>query len=81
MKVHNPPPTPLSQGVPEGQAESGGKVRPNGEWEYCTRCHMPGRECPAVLPDRALYLPTCSHLQLVNNSPPSAPQKRERERE
>jgi hypothetical protein len=49
-------PTPLCvrQGVPQGQTESGG----------C--CQMPGRECPeAVLPDRALYLPTASHLFIV----------------
>ena len=42
--------------------------RPNGEWGYSTRCHMLGRECPeAVLPDRALYLTTFSHLLIVNN--------------
>ena len=42
-------------------------TRPNGEWGYSTRCHMLGRECPeAVLPDRALYLPTFSHLLIVN---------------
>ena len=35
-------------------------TRPNREWGYSTtRCHMLGRECAeAVLPDRALYLPT-----------------------
>ena len=34
---------------------------------YSTRCHMLGRERPeAVLPDRALYLPTFSHLLIVN---------------
>ena len=38
---------------------------------YRTRCHMLGRECPeAVLPDRALYLPTLSHLMIVNKLPP-----------
>jgi hypothetical protein len=32
---------------------------PTGEWRYSSRCHMLGRECQeAVLPDRALYLPT-----------------------
>ena len=31
-----------------------------------SRCRMLGRECPeAVLPDRALYLPTFSHLLIV----------------
>ncbi len=39
----------------------------NGEWGYITRCQMLGRECPeAVFPDRVLYLPTCSHLLIVN---------------
>ena len=34
---------------------------------YSPRCYMLGRECPqAVLPDRALYLPTFSHLLIVN---------------
>ena len=52
---------------------------PNGEWGYSNRCHMLGRECPeAVLPDRALYLPTLSHLLIVNkvlslSLPPSPP--------
>jgi hypothetical protein len=53
-------------------------TRPNGELGVSTRsrCHMQGRECPeAVLPDRALYLPTFSHLLIVNKllslSPPS----------
>ena len=37
---------------------------------YLTRCYMLGRECPeAVLRDRALSLPTLSHLLIVNNSP------------
>jgi hypothetical protein len=36
---------------------------PNGEWGYSSRCHMLGPECPeAVLPDRALYLPTFQSL-------------------
>ena len=40
---------------------------PNGEWGYSTRCHMQGPERPeAVLPDRALYLPTLSNLLIVN---------------
>jgi hypothetical protein len=40
---------------------------PNGEWGSSTRCHMHGREFPElVLPDRALYLPTFSHLLIVN---------------
>ena len=40
---------------------------------------MLGRESPqGVLPDRALYLPTASHLLIVNNRPPP---KAERERE
>ncbi len=43
-------------------------TRPNGERGYSTRCQMLGRECPeAVLPDRALYLPTFSHFLIVNN--------------
>ena len=41
-------------------------VWPNGEWGYSTRCQMLGPERPeAMLPDRALYLPTFSHL-LIN---------------
>jgi hypothetical protein len=37
--------------------------RPNGEWGRSNRCDMLGRECQeAVLPHRALYLPTASHL-------------------
>jgi hypothetical protein len=40
---------------------------PDGEWESSTCCHMHGRECPELmLPDRALYLPTFSHLSIVN---------------
>ena len=40
---------------------------PDGEWESSTCCHMHGRECPELmLPDRALYLPTFSHLLIVN---------------
>ena len=32
-------------------------------WEKGFRCQMLGRECPeAVLPDRALHLPTLSQL-------------------
>jgi hypothetical protein len=43
-------------------------TRPNGERGYSTRCQMLGPECPeAVLPDRALYLPTLSHFLIVNN--------------
>ena len=42
-------------------------TRPNGEWGYSTRRHMLGPERPeAVLPDRAFYLPTLSHLLIVN---------------
>jgi hypothetical protein len=34
-----------------------------------TRCHMLGRERPeAVLPVRALYLPTFSHFLIVNKT-------------
>ena len=37
---------------------------------YLTRCYMVGRECPeAVLRDRALYLPTFSHLLIVSKLP------------
>ena len=40
--------------VPAGRA-----TWPNGEWGYSTRCHMLDPERPeAVLPYRALYLPT-----------------------
>ena len=47
----------LPKGVPQGQTESGGS----------TRRHMLGPERPeAVSPDRALYLPTFSHLLIVN---------------
>ncbi len=39
---------------------------PNGEWGS-TRCQMLGRERPdAVLPERTLYLPTFSHLLIVD---------------
>jgi hypothetical protein len=47
---------------------------PDGEWGYSTRCHMLGPECPeAVLPDRALYLPTFSHFLVVNKTSLSYP--------
>jgi len=40
---------------------------PNLEWGYSSRCHMLGRECPeAVSLDRPLYLPTFSHVFIVN---------------
>ena len=40
---------------------------PNGEWRYSTRRHMLEPERPeAVLPDRALCLPTFSHFLIVN---------------
>jgi len=40
---------------------------PNGEWGYSTRRHMLEPVRPeAVLPDRALCLPTLCHLLLVN---------------
>jgi hypothetical protein len=46
------------------------KVRatwPNGEWGYSTRRHMLEPVRPeAVLPDRALCLPTFSHFLIVN---------------
>ena len=42
---------------------------PNGECGYSTRCHMLGPERQeAVLPDRALYLPTFSHFLIVNKA-------------
>jgi hypothetical protein len=51
----------VRQGVLQGQTESGG-----------TRSHILGRECSdAVLPDRALYLPTFSHLLIAINLPSS----------
>ena len=42
-------------------------ARPNGEWGYSTRRHMlePVRT-EAVLPDRAVCLPTFSHCLIVN---------------
>ena len=41
---------------------------------YSARCHMLGRECPeVVLPDRALYLPTFSHMLIVNKLLSRAP--------
>ena len=44
-------------------------TRPNGEWGYSTRRHMlePVRR-EAVLPDRALCLPTFSHFLIVNKT-------------
>jgi len=40
---------------------------PNGEWESSTRRHMQEPVRPeAVLPDRALCLPTLSHSLIVN---------------
>jgi hypothetical protein len=40
---------------------------PNEEWGDSTRRHMLEPVRPeAVLPDRALYLPTASHLFIVN---------------
>jgi hypothetical protein len=42
-------------------------TRPNGEWGYSTRRQILGPERPeAVLPDKAFYLPTLSHLLIVN---------------
>jgi hypothetical protein len=42
---------------------------PNGECGYSTRCHMLGPERQeAVLPGRALYLPTFSHFLIVNKA-------------
>ena len=42
-------------------------ARPNGEWGYGTRRHMLEPVRPeAVLPDRALRLPTCSHFLIVD---------------
>ena len=42
---------------------------PNGEWGYSTRGHMLEPVRPeAVLPDRALCLPTFSHLLIVNKT-------------
>jgi hypothetical protein len=42
-------------------------TRPNGEWRYSTCRHMLEPERPeAVLPDRALCLPTLSHFLIVN---------------
>jgi hypothetical protein len=45
------------QGVPHGQTESGGIV-------LAVICAGP----EAVLPDRALYLPTFSHFLIVNKT-------------
>ena len=40
---------------------------PNGEWGYSARRHTLEPVRPeAVLPDRALYLPTFTHLLIVN---------------
>jgi hypothetical protein len=51
--------TCVRQGVPHGQTERGGIV-------LAVICWL-GRERPeAVLPDRALYLPSFSHLLIVN---------------
>jgi hypothetical protein len=47
-----------------------------GEWGYSTRRHMLEPVRPeAVLPDRALCLPTVSHFLIVNKTslPPSLP--------
>ena len=44
-----------------------GVTWPNGEWGYSPRGHMLGPErAEAVLRDTALYLPTFSHLLIVN---------------
>ena len=49
-----------AKGVPHGHTESGG---------YSTRRHMLELVRPeAVLPDRALYLPTFSHFLIVNKT-------------
>ena len=54
MKPAWPPSLPLS-------------TRPNGEWGFSTRRPMLEPERPeAVLPERALCLPTFSHLLIVN---------------
>ena len=42
-------------------------TRPSGKWGYSARCRMLGHEClVVVLPERALYLLTFSHLLIVN---------------
>ena len=42
---------------------------PNGEWGYSTRRHVLEPVRPeAVLPDRALCLPTFSHLLIVDKT-------------
>jgi hypothetical protein len=47
---------------------------PNGEWGYSTRRHMLEPLRPeAVLPDRALCLPTFSHFLIVNKTSLSLP--------
>jgi hypothetical protein len=47
-------------------------TRPNREWGYSTRRHVLEAERPeAVLPDRALCLPTFSHFLIVNKLSPS----------
>jgi hypothetical protein len=59
-------PPGVRKGVPHDQTESGGVV-------LADICWMEPVRQEAVLPDRALCLPTFSHFLIVNKTPPPPP--------